>query len=207
MAGDSAKKQADIKLVPEEPSVDNARPKNWIDGLYRAHFRELLAFVVGKVGGGPPDPEDVTQNAFERLAKHRAPDTVLNKRAYLYRTASNEITDFRRRAAVRHKHAVRDIEVQRIFGEGDGLTPERVLLDRETIEAVMQAVEKMPTRRRRLLLLNRVEGLSYAAIARRFKVSEMTVRRQIKKALAELAQYAPDYDGETIPTDTNDTEA
>lgn len=204
MADDGAKKRADLRSVPLGDSEAARAPKTWVDALYRDHFRELLAFVIGKVGQGPPDPEDITQDAFESVAKHRAPETIVNKRAYLYRAAANEIMTFRRRAAVRHKHAVRDFEVQKIFGEGDGLTPERVLLDRESIKAVMLAVDAMPARRRRLLLLNRVEGLSYAAIGRRFDVTEKTVRMQVKKAIEELVQYAPGYDDANDEDDTNE---
>lgn len=205
MADKGAKKRADLRSVTPEGHGSSTSSRRWVDALYRDYFSELLAFVRGKVGQGPPDPEDIIQVAFERIANHRAPETIENKRAYLYRTASNEIMTFRRRAAVRHKHAVREIEVQEIFGQDDGLTPERVLLEKEAIEAVMQAVDVLPARRRRLLLLNRVEGLSYAAIARRFNVSETTVRVQVKKALAELAQYVPGYNADDDDIDQTKT--
>ena len=165
-----------------------------LDALYRAHFREILAFAINKVGNGPPDPEDVAQQAFAKFAQQRSPQTIENKRAWLYRTAANMISTFRRDAAVVRKHAELQSHLHEIFGESDGLGPERVLLGREHISEVVAIIRRMPRRRRRLLLLNRIEGLSYAALARRYKVSETTIRRQIAAAMKDLAAFAPDFD-------------
>lgn len=184
------------KHVREMQNAPSGESGSWFDRLYREHFQEILAFVVNKVGSGPPDPDDVTQHTFEAIARHKAPETIQNKRAFLYRTAANFIISFRRHAAVEQKHAEHDLRVQQIFGEGDGLSPERVLLDREQIDQVIDVIQKLPRRRRRLLLLNRVEGLSYAALARRYSVSETTIRKQVAKAMRELAAYAPGFDDE-----------
>ena len=165
-----------------------------LNTLYQDHFREILAFAVKKVGNGPPDPEDVAQQTFAKYAQQRAPQDIENKRAWLYRTAGNMILTFRRDAAVVRKHAELQSHLHEIFGESDGLGPERVLLDREHVSQVVAIIRRMPRRRRRLLLLNRIEGLSYAALARRYKVSETTIRRQIAAAMKELAAYAPGFD-------------
>lgn len=176
------------------PSDATGSSVNWVEALYRQHFQEILGFIARKVGEGPPDPEDVAQQTFEAIAKHKAPETIENKRAYLFRTAANAITSFRRHAAVELRFAKYDLGVQKIFGEGDGLSPERVLLDRENIDLVVAAIEKLPRRRRRLLLLNRIEGVSYAALARRYNVTEGTIRKQVGKAMTELAEYAPGFE-------------
>ena len=201
MGQGGAPKDKNNSAQPPVTGEDRARDDSWVDRLYRDHFREILGFVMQKVGNGPPDPEDMAQQAFIQIAKHKAPETIKNKRAYLYRSAANAIISFRRREAVERRFAQHDLGVQKIFGEGDGLSPERVLLDREQIELVVSAIERLPRRRRRLLLLNRVEGLSYAALARRYGISEKNIRVQVSKALAALAEYAPSYDGKDDETD------
>ena len=169
-------------------------PVDGLQDLYRAYFKEVVIFISRKVGSGPPEPEDVAQQAFAKFASLRNPEAIENKRAFLYRVAANILSSYRRHQIVERKHAEMDAGINDIFGESDGISPERVLLNREQFELLADAVRKMPRRKRRLLLLNRVEGLSYAELARRFNVTETTVRRQVLSAIKELAAYAPDYD-------------
>ncbi|MEO1037965.1 MAG: sigma-70 family RNA polymerase sigma factor [Pseudomonadota bacterium] len=166
--------------------------QSWIDRLYRTYRQELTAFAVRKVGQGPPDPEDVVQHTFRQIAAMADPAAIVNIRAFLYRSAANYIISFRRREKVRRRHAGQASGLGDIFGESDGLDPERVLLGRERIMAVSALIRRLPRRQRRLLLLNRVEGVSFAELARRYDVSEATVRREVKKALEALTAYAPD---------------
>lgn len=166
--------------------------RSWIDHLYRTYRQELTAFAVRKVGSGPPDPEDVVQHTFRQIAAMADPAAIVNVRAFLYRSAANYIISFRRREKVRRRHAGHAPGLGEIFSESDGLDPERVLLGRERIMAVSALIRRLPRRQRRLLLLNRVEGISFAELARRYDVSEATVRREVKKALEVLAAHAPE---------------
>lgn len=44
----------------------------------------------------------------------------------------------------------------------------------------------MPARRRRVLVLNRIEGLSFAEIARRLGLSPTAVKKHAARAMADL---------------------
>ena len=65
------------------------------------------------------------------------------------------------------------------------LSPENVLLQAERFRILAQALERMPLKRRRLVLLNRFEGLSYAEIGEQFGMSAENVRKHIERTLAE----------------------
>jgi RNA polymerase sigma factor (sigma-70 family) len=65
------------------------------------------------------------------------------------------------------------------------LSPENVLLQAERFRIVAQALERMPLKRRRLVLLNRFEGLSYAQIGEQFGMSAENVRKHIERTLAQ----------------------
>ena len=65
------------------------------------------------------------------------------------------------------------------------LGPERVFEGNRQLDTLAKALWAMPIKRRKLLIMNRFDGLSYAEIARRVGLSETSVRREISKGLIE----------------------
>ena len=171
-------------------SSREAKPARSGDGaisrLFRDHAPELTGFVRNKVGEGPPEADDIMQQAFAQFASlspsKRA--DIENPRAFLFRTANNLITDYYRRASTRTSVQMGEEDPDSFQSERDELTPEIVLLSRERYRAVSEAVADMPKRQRRFFLLNRLSGWSYRKIARASGVSVGTVCREIELALA-----------------------
>lgn len=153
-----------------------------LDVLYVRHWTELCRYIRKRFGVGPPDPEDVVQEAFLRFSALETRHQIDNPRAYLYRTAHNVLIDERRRQKLRGT-VVSDIN---LMGESDGRTPERVLLGKERLDVMSRVLFAMPEVRRRSFLLNRLRGLSAAAIARETGYSGSAVKKHIGLALAEI---------------------
>lgn len=165
-----------------------------LDELYRLHFLALSGFVRRKFGSGPPDPEDVAQAAFERFAALPDRAEVRNPKAFLYRCARNYVIDHRRRQAVSTRLAA---EVERLNPTGasaDG-DPLRVLEAREELAAVIAAIEALDARRREVLILNSIEGLSCAEIARRMGLSQTRIVQLYAQAIAACAKALSDAGG------------
>lgn len=154
-----------------------------IRALFVRHRAELLAFARRRVGGGPPEPEDLIQQAFANFAGVENPGAVKNPRAFLYRTITNLIADYRKSSHHNRKYDVDDTELEELFQDHDKISPEIVLLDRERFFRVEAAIRSLPRRQRRFLLLSRLEGMSYTEIARRNGVSISTARREIEAAV------------------------
>lgn len=165
-----------------------------LDDLYRRHFAALSAFVRRKFGPGPPDPEDVAQAAFERFAALPDRAEVRNPKAFLYRRARNHVIDHRRRQAVSTRLAA---EVERLnpTGASADSDPLRVLEAREELAAVIAAIEALDARRREVLILNSIEGLSCAEIARRMGLSQTRIVQLYAQAIAACAKAASDAGG------------
>jgi RNA polymerase sigma-70 factor (ECF subfamily) len=158
------------------------RRDNGMDVFYARHWGELCHYIKKHFGPGPPDPEDVAQEAFMKFAAVNECETIDNPRAYLFRTAHNVLVDEHRRLALR-RAAPNDTEMQPI---SDDRTPERVLIGQERLEILTRSLRAMPASRRRSFLLNRLQGLSCAAIARLTGYSESAVKKHIGVALTEL---------------------
>lgn len=171
--------------------------------LYERYCAELVRYILAKFGAGPPDPEDVAQSAFEKFASSGKPSEIANPRAFLYAAARNIVIDHHRREAVRRKNAG-DLQVAAEQKNHDEITPERVLLEKERYAIFEEALTRMPLRRRKMLLMNRREGLSCPEIAKRFGVSETVVRNQVSLAVRQcldlLEARLKDGDGKAVET-------
>lgn len=153
-----------------------------MDVLYARHWGELCHYIKKHFGQGPPDPEDIAQDAFIRFAAIEDRETIDNPRAYLFRTAHNALIDEHRRLAV-HRGNAADTDARTA---SDDLTPERVLVGQERLKILARSLRTMPAARRRSFLLNRLQGLSCAAIARLTGYSESAVKKHIDVALRHL---------------------
>ena len=143
---------------------------------------ELCRYISKTFGAGPPEPEDVVQAAFAHFAALDNPDRIENPRAFLYRVAHNIVVSQYRRQAVHRKyvHETRHVVQENIL---DDLHPERVLLAKEKTAILKDALETLPELERKLVIMHRIHGLSYAEIARRMKMSQTEVKRQIARAI------------------------
>ncbi len=153
-----------------------------MDVLYARHWGELCHYIKKHFGPGPPDPEDVAQDAFMRFVAIENRHAIDNPRAYLFRTAHNVLVDEHRRLALRGASPA-DTEAR---PASDDRTPERVLVGQEQLEILTRSLRAMPAARRRSFLLNRLQGLSCAAIARMTGYSESAVKKHIDVALMDL---------------------
>jgi len=158
------------------------RRDDGMDVLYARHWGELCHYIRKQFGTGPPDPEDVAQEAFMKFAAVDDRDAIDNPRAYLFRTAHNVFVDEHRRLAIRRASSS-DTRAQPV---SDDRTPERVLVGQERLEILARSLRAMPPARRRSFLLNRLQGLSCAAIARMTGYSESAVKKHIGLVLSEL---------------------
>ncbi|MDM3871972.1 sigma-70 family RNA polymerase sigma factor [Porticoccus sp. W117] len=165
--------------------VDDKIQRNQLSDIYRRHWGRLCAYVRAQFGSGPPDPEDVVQQVFEKFASLDNAHQVRSPKAFLNRMAHNVVISEKRRQATRHQYA-ESARQEDVDSGGYDLNPERVFIAEEQFSMVQQAIAQMPEKRRRILLMNRVHGLSYAEIARQLGVSGTAIKKQMYKAIREL---------------------
>lgn len=169
--------------VAEDARPTNADPGSLVEQLYRSHARDLCRYIAARFGAGPPEPEEIAQAAFARLAQSGV-GAAANPRAYLYTIACNIAIDHQRRA--RHHGAVhRDLAAD--ADPVSELSPERVLLAKERYAVFEKALKAMPAMRRRIFLLVRAEGLPVVEVARLVGLHENTVHKHVSRALQDCA--------------------
>lgn len=168
-------------------SAEKARGANALEDLYRTYFLEMVGRIAKLFGPGPPDPEDVVQAAFVRYASLKSTDEIENPRAFVYKAARNIVLDHKRRA----KNAQAYIDAVLADAGATNLeeiTPERVLVQKNRFELMIAAAQKLPRKQQRVLIMNRVEGKSYAEIARETGWSAGDISRQMSMAVEALGE-------------------
>lgn len=159
-----------------------------VESLYRQHFTEIRQYIAKNFGAGPPDPEDVIQATFEKVAAIGDLRTLRNPRAYLYRVAHNTAVSHYRRRATRDKY----FDPFKVGDEErftDDSHPERVTLARERLALLDAAYRELPALQQELLVMHRIHDLSYAEIARRKGMSQTEVKRQVASAVTACHEH------------------
>lgn len=174
-----------VSVGDRASSQQTAFESNHLATLFADHAEALTKHLRSAFGNGPPDPEDVTQDAFARLAQRDDLHAIKNPRAFIWRMARNLMLSSMRKQAVRTKY---DFEVEQLFFavEGSEKTPERVLVVKEQLKIINKVIAEMPETRRLAFLMRRVDGLRYSAIARQLNMSSNGVIKHVGRAVRDI---------------------
>lgn len=153
--------------------------------LFAAHSAELSGYLRKTYGDGPPDPEDIAQQAFLQLAKVPNPSSIQNLKAYLWRIARNLTLTEKRNSRTRSKY---NFEVRHLYfaAEGTETDPERVLEGQEQLAVISEALKNMPERRRQAFLLHRIENLNLAAVGRQLGITRRAAVKHVMRAVVDI---------------------
>ena len=160
-----------------------------VDQLGRAYVElngEIASYLVRKLNLSPQAAEDLVQGVFENALKMGTQklSEIKNARAFLYRSAYNAGVDYCRHTQVGQRH-VDDVCVdsQQYV---ESVDPFRNVSVQQELDVLVLALNNMPKKRQELIIMNRVQGLSYAEISRKLSLSETVVRKHVNRALSEL---------------------
>lgn len=155
---------------PAEASPAHAAPH---DASWRAHLVWLREAMRRRFGADLAD--DITHDAYLRVAHRPSPGPVQNPRGLLMTTATNLARDAFRRERVRADHAARAPEA---LG-GGGFAGRAAEDDLQ----VKQAILSLPPKLREVLLLSKIGGLTNREIAQRYGLSVRAIDKRLQKAI------------------------
>jgi RNA polymerase sigma factor (sigma-70 family) len=157
------------------------------DEAVRAHSRRLLSIARGILGNRAA-PEDVVQQALLNLYQHR------------HRYDWHEAGGLMRRSVV--NEALRVLRTPRMAPVADDLPaaaggadaqPVDGLVERETVQRVRAAIDRLPEHFRSALVLCEYERLSYQEIADTLGASVPQVKTWIHRGRRQLAEMLKGY--------------
>ncbi|MEM1020996.1 MAG: sigma-70 family RNA polymerase sigma factor [Pseudomonadota bacterium] len=153
--------------------------------LYEQHSPVLIAALRKDFGDGPPDPEDIAHQAFQKIIERAKLSEISDVPGFLWRTARNLVLTDKRAQSVRSRHAY---VVEQLFfpQEGSVSTPETVFNAKQQLDLINAVLLAMPNTRRRIFMMHRVEGLKVADIARRLRMSRPGAAKHLARAVADI---------------------
>jgi RNA polymerase sigma factor (sigma-70 family) len=164
-------------------------------GLLAATYlekRDALVRFFTLRSGSAAEAEDIVQELFLRIAQVDAA-TIENPGAFLYKLGTNVLIDrarARRRAALREDvYARASSTAAATEPAADAPSPEAAWASRRQLEQVMATVQAFPAQRRRVFIMHKLDGLSYAEVAAALGISRSAVEKHMMAALKQLAEF------------------
>lgn len=162
--------------------------------IFRDHYDSLLASLSRRLGSREL-ARDALHDAFLRLDRAEIASEVHRPSSYILRMASNIAANLRRRQSrllcMDDVAAILEIPdtTQDVVG-----TEER----RSELEAMKQALQSLPERRRSLLIAAWLDEIPTAELAVQYGIAVRTVQHELKLALEQLRREVAQSDDEIL---------
>ena len=154
------------------------------DNFFKNHSKLLRNYIYYKFGN-LDQAEDVVQEAFIKLWNNCAKVSPGKAKSYIYTIANNLSISNTRHEKVKFKH--KNYITQRKT-DINHESPEFIVLEKEYMEQLKNALAELTDRQREVFLLNRIDKKTYKEIAEISGVSVKTIEKLMHKALVALRQ-------------------
>lgn len=173
--------------------------------LVERYQRKVYTLALSRVKS-PDDAMDIAQESFIKI--HRYIGNFQGSSSFytwLYRIVVNLCIDHMRRAG---KWVSAEFDERFIDREHDekeagvlssdlGHNPSKALGRKELAQQIRRAIDQLPAYHRDVILLREIDGLSYAEMAKKMKVSKGTIMSRLHHARHKLQKALEGYlDGE-----------
>jgi RNA polymerase sigma factor (sigma-70 family) len=130
--------------------------------LFERHHRHLFSFLYHLTGDRQLS-EDLVQEVFVRLLKYRHTYRAESQfSTWMFQVARNARTDFFRKDPGKTV----SIETDRVEHESPHPKQDEILAADDEMKVLLEAVRKLPEKKREVLLLRGFEGMKFEEIAR-----------------------------------------
>lgn len=160
----------------------------------RAYFEQLAMPLFDQLynhacwlSGDRADAEDLVQETYAKALKGFSSFAEgTNLRAWMFRILRNAFLTSRSGLAALKTGYLEDEDIKADEAVAHELTPETLLLQSESEQAVFAALESLPVNYREIILLCEAEEMSYREIAQVLDVPTGTVMSRLSRARASL---------------------
>lgn len=164
--------------------------------IFHYYGRRIWLFVTQKTKS-ETIADEIVQEVFLKLWQKK--DTVTeidNFSSFVYTIATNKTYDYFRKVA-RDSRKLEGLwrQLQEVAACN---TVEETIDFHESMEIINEAIDQLPPQRKKIYLLNRMEGLSYEEIARELDISKNTVSNQLVEATKFIRAYIKGAKGTAI---------
>jgi RNA polymerase sigma factor (sigma-70 family) len=158
-----------------------------------AQMRPALVSYFKRRTGIEAESEDLAQDVLMRALTHANWTSPAEARNYIFSMAVNRWRDLCRRRKTHGISVEWDENTEAEAGAEN--PPERVLMVREELDRLDQALSELNERTRTVLVLVKLEKVRIAVVAETLGISVSAVNKHLARGLAHLAQMRNREDG------------
>lgn len=172
------------QIMVRKSSIDAPESiESWDQGTldhYAREYRGALSRYFSRRGAPSSAIDDLVQEVFVRLARLAQKSVIDNGEAYLMRTASTVWIDHLRKQQRMNSRVHFEYDDEQ--HSPAGISPERALESKQSLDRVVAALEALPTRTRQIYLLCRVDGRKRRSVAEQMGITVSAVDKQLMSA-------------------------
>ena len=157
-------------LVEREPvpvAAPSKRPSNWESAVRRWLSRYAPA--------QKSDLEEIAEEVFTRLSRYDDDELIKCPQKFVLLVAANVVDE--RRGDLESE----GVDTEVVIGDE---TPTGCSVNKKLVKQVKAAVEKLPERQRKMLLMHVNDGMTYQQIAEVVRMTPRLVQRDLARAYA-----------------------
>ncbi len=151
---------------------------------FESHFKTLyrpLCLFASRYVIRMEDAEDIVQQAFADIwEKNKEDISIVNMKSYLFQTVKNRSLNLIAKSSL--------LQTVDEYPDIQDMTEEEAVASAEQDARLWEAIDHLPTERKRIFLLSKRDGLKYQEIANQLHISVKTVENQMGKALKSLRE-------------------
>lgn len=171
-----------MKLSQDRQDAHNGT----LASLHTKYSAALRQFFARRLGNRD-EAQDLTHDLLIKVAHRADVEHMENPEGFLFSAAANVLRDRNRRDRIASRHFGELTSTEKYI---EDISPERVLISKQSLERIMVALEKLDSRARDVFILHRLEGMKYADIARIYGLSVSSIEKDMMRAIAHLASFA-----------------
>jgi RNA polymerase sigma factor (sigma-70 family) len=156
----------------------------------RPHEAALRAYVRVRFPS-LTDIDDLVQETFSRILRAHDAGPVRSPKALLFTTARNTAIDLLRRGQVVQIDSLANVEQLSVLEEGPN--PVDALNREQELALLEAAVQSLPTRCQQILILKKIEGLSYAEIGEKLGIKANTISAQLTIGVLRCRRFFEEH--------------
>lgn len=157
---------------------------------YLRRREDLRRLLAARAGAG--EAEDLVQDLYLKVVALENQEAILDPDAFLFRLAYNLAADRRRGAQRRVARDDRWRQETTTLVAGvpvaDAPAADVVAAARQEVSRMLAVVDGLPPRAREVFRLHKLDGLTYAEVAQRLRISVSAVEQHMHRALSELVR-------------------
>ncbi len=167
-------------------SVNEVEYSDWFEREVKPHETALKGFLYNVVPENV-DVDDVLQETYKRILSVKRGKPIQSARGLLFAIAKNVTRDLFRKKSGSNIINVADLhEFDVVDGE---VGPFEAVCRQDEIRLLGEAIETLPPRCRRILILRKYEQMTTSQIAIEMNISVNTVETQLARGLLKCKRY------------------